>query len=195
MGLTVYRTLAGYAVAALIGIPLGLFVGYVRKVYYSFEFVIDFFRSMPSPVLVPVAMLFFGLGDASKIAIIAFTCGLINLVNSMYGVTHCKKVRVMVAKTLRATPIQIFKYVVFPEALPRVFVGLRITLSLALILAVVTEMFTGTANGLGRRIYDAHDTYSIAEMYACILLIGIIGYILNKGFLQFEKRLVHWAVP
>ena len=111
----------------------------------------------------------------------------------MYGVTHCKKVRVMVAKTLRATPIQIFKYVVFPEALPRVFVGLRLTLSLALILAVVTEMFTGTTNGLGRRIYDAHDTYNIAEMYACILLIGAIGYALNKGFVCLEKRIVHWT--
>jgi len=192
LGLTIYRTLAGYAFAALIGIPLGLFVGYARKVYYSFEFVIDFFRSMPSPVLVPVAMLFFGLGDASKIAIITFTCGLINLINSMYGVTQCKKVRVMVAKTMRAKPVQIFRHVVFPEALPRVFVGLRLTLSLALILAVVTEMFTGTTNGLGRRIYDAHDTYNIGEMYACIVLIGLLGYTLNKVFIGIENKIVHW---
>ena len=190
---TVYRTLVGYICAGLIGIPLGLLVGYVRRIYYSFEFVIDFFRSMPSPVLVPIAMLFFGLGDASKIAIITFTCGLINLINSMYGVTRCKKVRVMVAKTMRATPMQTFRYVVFPDALPHVFVGLRLTLSLALILAVVTEMFTGTANGLGRRIYDSHDTYNIPEMYACILLIGIVGYVLNKVFVSIEKTLIHWS--
>jgi NitT/TauT family transport system permease protein len=193
LGLTVYRTLAGYAIAALIGIPLGLFVGFVRRVYYSFEFVIDFFRSMPSPILVPVAMLFFGLGDTSKIAIIAFTCSLINLINSMYGVTNCKKVRVMVARTMRATPMQTFGYVVFPDALPSIFVGLRLTLSLALVLAVVTEMFTGTTKGLGRRIYDAHDTYNIAEMYACILLIGITGYALNKIFVKFEKSFIHWS--
>jgi len=193
LGSTVYRTLAGYICAGLIGIPLGLLVGYVRRIYYSFEFVIDFFRSMPSPVLVPVAMLCFGLGDASKIAIITFTCGLINIINSMYGVTRCKKVRVMVAKTMRATHIQTFKYIVFPDALPHVFVGLRLTLSLALILAVVTEMFTGTVNGLGRRIYDAHDTYNIPEMYACILLIGIVGYAFNKVFVQLERRFVHWS--
>ncbi|MBC8217763.1 MAG: ABC transporter permease [Planctomycetes bacterium] len=193
LGSTIYRTLVGYICAGLIGIPLGLLVGYVRRIYYSFEFVIDFFRSMPSPVLVPVAMLLFGLGDASKIAIIAFTCGLINLINSMYGVTRCKKVRVMVAKTMRATPIQTFKYVVFPDALPHVFVGLRLTLSLALILAVVTEMFTGTVKGLGRRIYDSHDTYNISEMYACILLIGIVGYVLNRAFVSIEKTLIHWS--
>lgn len=192
LGSTCYRTLAGFICAGLIGIPLGLFVGYVRRVYYSFEFVIDFFRSMPSPVLVPITILFFGLGDASKIAIITFTCSLINLINSMYGVTQCKKVRVMVAKTMRATPMQIFRYVVFPNALPHIFVGLRLTLSLALILAVVTEMFTGTINGLGRRIYDAHDTYSIAEMYACIIIIGIVGYVLNKGFIAIENRVIHW---
>lgn len=190
---TVYRTFAGFMCAGLIGIPLGLLAGYVRKVYYSFEFVIDFFRSMPSPVLVPVAMLFFGLGDASKIAIITFTCSLINLINAMYGVTHCKQTRIMVARTMRATPMQTFVHVVFPDALPRVCVGLRVTLSLALIIAVVTEMFTGTETGLGRRIYDAHDTYRIAEMYACIFLIGVIGYVTNKAFVFTEKRLVHWS--
>lgn len=190
---TVYRTFAGFMCAGLIGIPLGLLAGYVRKVYYSFEFVIDFFRSMPSPVLVPVAMLFFGLGDASKIAIITFTCSLINLINAMYGVTHCKQTRIMVAKTMRATPMQAFVHVVFPDALPRVFVGLRVTLSLALILAVVTEMFTGTMTGLGRRIYDAHDTYRIAEMYACIMIIGLIGYLSNKAFVFTEKKFIHWS--
>jgi len=57
----------------------------------------------------------------------------------------------------------------------------------------VTEMFTGTVNGLGRRIYDAHDTYNIPEMYACILLIGIVGYAFNKVFVQLERRFVHWS--
>lgn len=192
-GATVFRTIAGYICAGLLGIPLGLLAGYVRRVYYSFEFVIDFFRAMPSPVLVPVAMLFFGLGDGSKIAIITFTCSLINLINAMYGVTHCKQTRIMIARTMKATAMQTFIHVVFPEALPRVFVGLRVTLSLALILAVVTEMFTGTQTGLGRRIYDAHDTYRIAEMYACILVIGLIGYFSNKAFVFAERRLIHWT--
>ena len=193
MGATVYRTLAGFICAALFGIPFGLLAGYARRVYYSIEFVVDFFRSMPSPVLVPVAMLFFGLGDASKIAIITFTCSLINLINAMYGVTHCRQTRIMVAKTMKATPMQTFTHVVFPDALPRVFGGLRVTLSLALIIAVVTEMFTGTQTGLGRRIYDAHDTYRIAEMYACIVLIGLIGYVANKAFVLIEKKYVHWS--
>ena len=193
IGATLYRMVVGFACAAALGIPAGLLAGFARKVYFSFEFVIDFCRSIPSPVLVPLAMLFFGLGDPAKIAIVTFTCGLINLVNSMYGVTNCKKTRVMIARTMKATPMQTFVHVVLPDALPQVFVGLRLTLSLALIVVVVTEMFVGTTAGLGRRIYDAHDTYRIAEMYGGILLIGALGYLTNKLFVVFEKRCVHWA--
>lgn len=193
IGATFYRMLAGFACAAIIGIPLGLIAGFARKVYFSFEFVIDFCRSIPSPVLIPLSMLFFGLGNSAKIAIVTFTCGLINLINSMYGVTNCKKTRVMVAKTMKANSIQTFKYVVLPDALPQVFVGLRLTLSLALIVVVVTEMFVGTTFGLGKRIYDAHDTYRIAEMYASIFLIGFLGYVSNKIFVVVEQKWIHWA--
>jgi len=192
-GATLFRMLAGFACAAIIGIPLGLFVGFARKVYFSFEFVIDFLRSIPSPVLVPLSMLFFGLGNSSKIAIVTFTCGLINLINSMYGVTNCKKTRIMIAKTMKASPLQIFKYVIFPDALPYVFVGLRLTISLSLIVVVVTEMFVGTMYGLGKHIYDSHDMYRIPDMYAGILTIGTIGYLSNKFFVWIEQRVIHWS--
>ena len=190
---TFYRMLSGFMIAASIGIPLGIFVGYWVRIYNSFEFVIDFFRSVPATALFPLFMLFFGIGDGAKIAIIVFSCSLIILVNTMYGVKNSAKTRIMVAKTMKAPRSYILARVILPEALPEIFAGLRISLSLSLIIIVVLEMFIGTKRGLGYLIYNAHMSYSISEMYSVIIIVGVIGYLLNKGFVCFEKRLVHWA--
>ncbi len=190
---TLYRMLLGYVFAAIIGIPIGLIIGFSKKLYLSVEVVLEFLRSIPSPVLVPLSMLFFGLGDTAKIAIVVFTCSLINIINTMYGVQNVSKIRIMVANTLHAKYTDLFKYVIFWDALPHIFVGLRLTINLSLIVVVVTEMFTGTIKGLGLRIYDAHDTGRIAEMYAEILIIGILGFIANKLFVKLEKKIVHWG--
>jgi NitT/TauT family transport system permease protein len=92
-----------------------------------------------------------------------------------------------------ATNYQQFTKVILPETLPQVFVGLRTAVSIALILVVVTEMFIGTTLGLGYRIYNDQLMYKTSEMYALILLVGIIGYVLNQCFALAEKKLVHWG--
>ncbi len=189
---TIYRMISGYVYAAILGIPIGLAIGYSTRLYSSVEVLLEFLRSIPSPVLVPLSMLFFGLGDFSKIAIVTFTCSLINIINSMYGVHHASKTRIMVAKIFGAKSIDMFKYVTFWDALPYVYVGLRLTINLSLIVVVVTEMFTGTIHGLGLQIFEAHDTGRIDEMYAGIFLVGILGFLANKLFAFFEKRIVHW---
>ncbi|HIH20405.1 TPA: ABC transporter permease, partial [Candidatus Micrarchaeota archaeon] len=74
-----------------------------------------------------------------------------------------------------------------------IFAGLRIALSLGLIVAIVTEMFIGTTVGLGRRIIDAQLVYRVPEMYAAIILTGILGYVLNRLFLWYERRTIHWS--
>ena len=190
---TLYRALAGFALACLAGIPIGLAMGYWRRVYKSLEFIVDFFRSLPATALFPLFMLFFGIGDVTKILLVAFSCALIVMVNTSYGVWGSNKTRLMVARTMGASEAFTFARVVLPEALPHVMTGLRVSISLSLILVVVTEMFAGTKFGLGQRIQDAHLTYRISEMYSAIILTGLLGYLLNKGFVFVESRLVHWA--
>lgn len=190
---TFYRMIAGFTIAVGIGVPLGIILGYWEKVYDSVEFIIDFFRSFPATAMFPLFMLAFGLGDGSKIALVVFGCSLLILVNTTYGVHGGSQTRKLVAETMKASEAYIMTKVVLPEALPQIAAGLRLALSLSLIIVVVLEMFIGTTRGLGYLIYNAHMTYQIADMYAYIVLAGLIGYFINQGFVKLEDKIIHWA--
>lgn len=190
---TLYRMITGFAVSVVIGVPIGLLMGSSQRVSNSLEFIVDFLRSIPGTALIPLFMFFFGIGDESKIAMGAFASSLVIIINSMYGVSHANRTRRMVAQTLRANRIQMFTRVIFPDALPEVFLGMRIGLSLTLVLVVVSEMFLGTTMGIGHRIYDAQLLYRVEEMYSTIILAGVLGFVVNKLFVLFEKRIIHWT--
>lgn len=193
IGKTAYRMFTGYFLAVLLGIPLGIMVGYWEKVYNSLEFVIEFFRGFPATSLFPLFMLAFGIGDAAKIAIVIFSCSLVITINTLYGVRNSSKTRQMVAETMKASNTYIFARVILPDALPYITAGLRTALSLTLIIVVILEMFIGTDKGLGHLIYNAHMTYQIPQMYATIVITGLIGYGLNKGFIRLEEEIIHWG--
>jgi NitT/TauT family transport system permease protein len=92
-----------------------------------------------------------------------------------------------------ANPWQIFKDVLLMESLPQTFIGLRSGISIALVIVIVAEMFIGTQEGLGKRIIDAQQILNVKDMYASILITGLLGYTLNVMFLLVEKRLIHWS--
>jgi NitT/TauT family transport system permease protein len=189
---TLGRVALAFTIAVIIGLPLGLFLGWSQKLYRSFEFVIDFFRSTPPTALFPLFLLVFGITDNSKIAVAAFSSMMLIIFNTAYGVMQAKKSRVLAAKIMGASKFQIFKWILFWESLPQTFIGLRSAVSISLIVIIVTEMFIGTSVGLGRMIIDSQITYEIPAMYAVILLTGIIGYLLNLIFLLIEKKVLHW---
>lgn len=190
---TLYRTLAAFAFAAAVGVPLGVILGSSERVYRSLEFLIDFFRSTPSSALIPLFMLIFGISDANKIAIAAFAAVLVILFNSAYGVMNAKKTRLMAAKVMGISRWHIFKDILLMESLAQTFVGLRTGVSIALVIVIVAEMFIGSENGLGHRIIDAQQVFNIKDMYASILITGALGYLLNLAFLLIEKKTVHWS--
>lgn len=189
---TLYRVLVGFIIATIIGVPLGLLMGYSNKIYNSLEFIIEFFRGIPTTALFPLFLLIFGIGDKAKFAVTAWGAGLVILVNSMYGVYLGKELRIRVAKTMKVRGFQLFQKVIFPEALPQIFSGFRVAISLSLIIVIVTEMFIGTSAGLGKRIIDAQLVYETADMYAAIIMTGVIGLLLNKIMIFIENRVVHW---
>lgn len=192
IGHTLYRVLVGFIFATIIGVPLGLLMGYSSKVYNALEFIVEFFRGIPTTALFPLFLLVFGIGDEAKFAVTAWGAGLVILINSMYGVHLGKELRVRVAKTMKVKGFELFRKVIFPEALPQIFSGFRVAISLSLIIVIVTEMFIGTNAGLGKRIIDAQLVYQIADMYAAILMTGVIGFALNKIMMFIENRVVHW---
>lgn len=190
---TLMRTLQAFAIAGLIGVPLGVLLGSNEKAYRSVEFLIDFFRSTPSSALIPLFLLIFGVSDINKVAIAAFGALLIVLFNSAYGVMNARKQRIMAARVMGASRWQVFKDVLIWESLQPTFVGLRSAVSMSLVIVIVAEMFIGSENGLGHRIIDAQQVMNVREMYAAILAAGILGYALNVLFLLIEKRTVHWS--
>jgi len=193
IGSSLWRIIVGFLIAAVIGIPIGLFMGYYKKVYGAFEIIVDFFRSLPALAIFPLLMFFFGIGDAAKITTTIFSCSLIVAVNSIYGVTNSRKTRQIVASLMEANPREIFLRVILMDALPQVFVGMRTSLSLAVVVVIVTEMFIGTNWGIGHRIFEAQLTYRVPEMYSSIIIAGLLGYALNKGFVAIEQKVIHWS--
>ena len=191
--MTVWRTLEAFAIAAVVGVPLGVLLGSNERAYRSVEFLIDFFRSTPSSALIPLFLLIFGVSDVNKVAIAAFGALLIVVFNSAYGVLNARKQRVMAARVMGASRWRIFRDVLVWESLQPSFVGLRSAVSMALVIVVVAEMFIGSDSGLGHRIIDAQQVLNVRSMYAAILAAGILGYVLNIVFLLLERRIVHWS--
>ncbi len=193
MFITIARSLVSFIIAALIGVPIGLLVGRIKLIADATQPTIDFFRSVPATALFPLFLFFFGLGDTAKIAIAVYACSLIVLVNTAYGALQVKKPRILCAQVMGASRLDIFWKIVIPESSPGIFAGLRIALSLSFVLIVVTEMFIGTTVGLGYQIMNSQMVYRTADMYAGIVLAGIVGYLANRSLLAVENRLLHWV--
>ena len=190
---TIMRWILGMIIGLFFGVPIGLLMGSSEKIYTSLEVVVDFFRSIPVMTLFPLFLVFFGLGDVSKIAISSWGAFLFILINTLYGVKHSRETRLMVAKTLKANKIQTFRKIIFPGALPEIFVGIRIALSISLIVVVAAEMLMGTKMGIGKRIYDSALVYDMSKMYVYIGVAGLLGYLSNKIFFLIENKLIHWS--
>jgi len=190
---TVLRTFSAFLMAAAVGVPIGVALGSSEKLYRSMEFLIDFFRSTPASALIPLFILFFGISDFSKVVIAAFSAFLLIVFNSAYGVINAKQSRILAAKVMGANRWRVFKDVLLLESLPQTFIGLRSGISISLVIVIVAEMFIGTEQGLGKRIIDAQQVLNVSDMYASILVTGILGYFLNMLFLLLEKRFVHWS--
>lgn len=190
---TLKRTLTAFGIAAALGIPVGIVLGANQKIYRSIEFLVDFFRSTPATAMFPLFLLIFGIGDFAKIAVAAFAAWLVVVFNVAYGVMNARQTRILAARVMGASHWRVFRDVMFFESLPQTFVGLRMAVSIALVVIIVAEMFIGSSDGLGRRIIDSQIVFDLQQMYASIIASGVMGYGVNLFFLGIEKLLVHWA--
>lgn len=185
------RAAAGYFLAAVVFIPLGLAMGIFQWLYRMLEIVIETLRPIPPPVVVPVAMLFFGLGDGMKIFVIFFSCAWPILLNTFDGVRNIDRVLVYTAKTFGLSHGRLIAKVILPAASPQIMTGLRISLGITLILVVISEM-VGSTDGIGYFILDAQRRLKVTQMYAGMITLAVLGYALNQIFLLFHKRVLGW---
>jgi len=185
------RLLAGYAIAAVVGVAAGVLLGVSRTARRTVEPVIEFARAIPPPALIPAAIVALGVGDVMRISIIALACVWPILLNTIDGVAGVERTLLETARSYGARRRDLLRSVILPAALPRIFAGLRTSLSIAIVVMVVSEMVAST-DGIGFFILESQSSFAISEMWSGVVLLGILGYLLNLGFTSVERRVLRW---
>jgi len=185
------RAAAGYLLAAAVFIPLGIAMGLWRRVYDFFEVVVEMLRPIPPPVVIPLALLFFGLEDSMKIFVIFFSCAWPILLNTLDGVRSVDPVLLHTARTFGLSYWKIIWQVVLPASSPQIMTGLRVSLPITLILVVISEM-VGSTDGIGYFVLDAQRRFRVAQMYAGMLALALLGFTLNLLFDWVYRCLLSW---
>ena len=192
LGVTLYLLAGGYLVASALAIVTGLAMGRSRALFNLLEPLVEVIRPLPKPALLPPLILFLGLGDAMKFAVIGLGVFFPVLINTVQGVRGVDPALINTGRTFRVGGTALILRVVLPAALPLILAGMRVALGLGLILVVIAEMLSGTG-GVGYLIIDMQRSFRVQHMYAWIVILAVLGYALNAAFLKAEQRIIHWA--
>jgi len=185
------RSFTGFLLATVLGISLGILLGWSRRVYKILESPIELLRPIPSIALIPLAILWFGIGEAPKIFIIAFACFWPVLMNTVYGVRGVDDNLIKSARSMNAGREDLLFKVAVPAASPYIFGGLRISLAISFVLLVASEM-VAAQNGLGFLILLYEETFRIKEMYGVLILLVLLAYLSNRILLRIEDHFITW---
>ena len=188
---TVGRFLQGYLLAAALAVTLGVVLGYFRFLHGLLATVIELLRPMPSVAIIPVAILLLGIDDAMIVAVTVYASLWPVLINTIDGVRHIDGTLIDTGRTFGLGRGRILWQIILPGASPYIVTGLRIGLSIALILVTTAEMIAGS-KGLGFYILDEERGMNSANMYAGIVVVALLGYLLNRLFLMLEARAMRW---
>jgi ABC-type nitrate/sulfonate/bicarbonate transport system permease component len=185
------RAALGYFLAAGVFVPLGILMGLFDACHRAFEVLLEMLRPVPPPVVIPVALLFFGLEDEMKVFVIFFSCAWPILLNTLDGVRGIDRLLINTARTFGLSRLKIIWHVVLPACSPQIMTGLKISLPIMLILVVISEM-VGSTDGIGYFVLDSQRRFKVAQMYAGMLALAILGYALNALFNLAHRALLSW---
>ena len=187
LGSTALRMTFGWLLASLLGIALGAAIGLSRFARDLLEPTLDFLRPLPASAIIPVAILFLGLSNSMSLTVIAFGAIWPVLLASVHGFSSVPAELTDVSRALGFSGRQMLFKIALPSALPDIVAGLRVSLAIALILAVVTEM-QSSLPGLGWDIFFAQRSYRSADLYAGLIMLGLLGFVANRGILLLEHH-------
>ncbi len=191
IGISLFRTFSGFVLGAVLGVPLGLLTGYSRRAGAMVSPIMAFIRPIPPIAFIPMAVLYFGLGEVGKIVLIFFVSFNYVQTNAHAGAANFPIAWRRAAESLGLTRAQVFTRIVLPGALPAIFTGLKVALALSWAVVVAAEL-VGAQSGLGFMISDAALLFRIPVVFIGIALIGVIGLLLNLALNALETRVVHW---
>ena len=186
------RVLLGFSIAMLIGIPVGVLIGYYETFSDIVTPLVNIFRQVPAMALYPVFLLFFGIGEESKIAIVFWVSLWPILLNTVSGVKHVDKLLIKAARSMGATNLRILFTVIVPGIIPQLMTGIRLGAGSAVVSLVAAEMI-GARSGLGFMVTNTQYNFQIPEMYVSILTIAMLGILINNTLVYTEKRISFWS--
>lgn len=185
------RLAAGFAVGSAAAVSIGLAMGSSHRIRSALGPTTEFLRALPVIAVVPIAIVLLGVGDAMRVAVIAFGVFFPVLVATVEGVRAVAPEIRDTAALVRLSSIERSVRVYLPAALPTVFAGLRTALSIGLALVIISEL-NGEGAGLGVYIESERSLFDIPAVYAGIAFLGLLGYVLNVVFLVVERRVLAW---
>lgn len=188
---SVLRALIGFGSAIVIGVPLGLCMGWFRKLSDALHPLLEFFRCTPALALLPVFILLLGIGESSKVALVLYSCAWPILLNTVAAVRGVDPLLIKCARSLGLSTFQILWKVVLPAAVPTIFVGFRLAGAISLVALVAAEML-GAKAGLGYLIQYSQYNFQIPQMYAGILGIALLGLTFTQTLAALERRFTRW---
>jgi ABC-type nitrate/sulfonate/bicarbonate transport system permease component len=188
------RSLPGFAIGAAAGALLGLAAGVARWFDRMLSPAVFLTYPVPKIVLLPIFMIWFGIGDLSKVLIIALACFYPVFINAYYGVRQTRPILVWSALNMGATPAQVFRRVVLPSAAPMILASLRVALALSFIVMFAAEMINARS-GLGHLIRIAENSLRFDLMYVSLVTIAVLGYAGDRLVRLAHSRLLAWQSP
>ncbi len=188
---TLYRCGAGFLLACVVGIPLGLLMGYRARVGSALDPIVQFMRPLPPLSYLILLILWLGTGNTSKIALLFLSAFPIVASSAMAGVRSVQQQKLQVARSLGANEWQVFRFVILPSALPLIFTGARIALAVAFSTVVAAELMAAT-DGLGWMVFSASHFLRNDVIMMAIILLGLLGMLLNRVVLALDGAVIHW---
>jgi NitT/TauT family transport system permease protein len=189
---TLVRMFIGFTAGSSAGLLCGLAMGSFSSIEGSFEPLISAVYSTPNLTLLPLLIMFFGVGDAAGIILVATGCFILVAIHALDAVRRVNRTYVELATNYGANRLAILRKVYIPACLPGIFTGVRLALGRALIIAVSVEMVS-PRNGLGSMIWLAWQTLSTEKLYVGVLTTGFLGLLFNLTLRGVETRLIPWG--
>lgn len=191
IGMSFYRMIVGFVIGVVIAVALGILIATKRDFDNIFSPILNLVGPIPVFAFLPMFLIWFGIGESSKIALIAYATFVPLITYVIDGIKNTDPVLIRSARSLGATPFQVFTKVIFKSAMPHIFAGMKISLALTFSALVVAEMM-GASEGLGYIIVNAKNWFKMADMFLAATLIGL-EYTFFYGILTLiEKRLFRW---
>ncbi|MFL6798253.1 MAG: ABC transporter permease [Xanthobacteraceae bacterium] len=184
----------GYVSAVLVGIPLGLLIGISRRFQYLLGPLVDTLNTVPRITLLPLLVIWFGIGIWSKIAVVLLGAVIPIVISTQAGVHANEKRLVKVAQSFGASSLKIFQSIVLPGAVPFIFTGLKYGAGRALLGVVVGELYAATA-GVGHMIVNAGNSFQIDIVFLGVFLFTAAGLVTNAVLNHLERRFEKWRPP